>query len=160
MNLADAIRKASVEGVALPEKPKISPPAPEVKKLKQTKSDDHVAALKISQNPETVQEAIPDQANPHVNNGNVVRLELFLTAEQMGGLFRAIMAGQHSVLTAREAASYLRISKERLERLADEGEIPGIILDGRWRFPKPNLDEWMHLQGALHDDLEDQQNVA
>lgn len=97
---------------------------------------------------------IPAAANPAVQSGNVVRLELFLTAEQMSGLFKAIMAGQHTVMTAREAAAYLRVSKDTLMKLAEEGEIPGIVIDGRWRFPKPNLDEWLTMQTIGHEETE------
>ena len=73
----------------------------------------------------------------------------------MGGLFRAIMAGQHTVLTVREAASYLRISQDALVKLAEDGEIPGVLLDGRWRFPKPNLDDWLTMQSVGQEDSED-----
>lgn len=97
----------------------------------------------------------PAPANPAVHSGNVVRLELFLSAEQMSGLFRAIMAGQHTVMTAREAAAYLRVGKDTLMKLAEEGEIPGIVIDGRWRFPKPNLDEWLTMQSVNHDEVDD-----
>ncbi len=100
-------------------------------------------------------QSIPAPTNPAVQSGNVVRLELFLSAEQMSGLFRAIMAGQHTVMTAREAAAYLRIGKETLMKLAEEGEIPGIVIDGRWRFPKPNLDEWLTMQSMSHEEIED-----
>jgi excisionase family DNA binding protein len=97
---------------------------------------------------------IPAPASQAVHSGNVVRLELFLTAEQMSGLFKAIMAGQHTVMTAREAAAYLRVSKDTLMKLAEEGEIPGIVIDGRWRFPKPNLDEWLTMQSIGHEETE------
>lgn len=97
----------------------------------------------------------PEPVSPHVNSGNVVRLEMFLSAEQMGGLFRAIMAGQHSVMTAREAASYLRISQETLVKLAEEGEIPGVVIENRWRFPKPSLDDWLATQSTNTEEAED-----
>lgn len=95
--------------------------------------------------------------HPTVANGNVVRLELFLTAEQMNGMLRAIMAGQHTVLTLREAAAYLRVNPSTLEKLAEDGEVPGVLLEGRWRFPKPNLDEWLQFRSTP---AEDSENVA
>lgn len=95
--------------------------------------------------------------HPTVSNGNVVRLELFLTAEQMNGMLRAIMAGQHTVLTLREAAAYLRVNPSTLEKLAEDGEVPGVLLEGRWRFPKPNLDEWLQFRSTP---AEDSENVA
>jgi len=94
----------------------------------------------------------PEPPHQAVNQGNVVRLELFLQPEQMQALFKAIMQGQHSVLTIREAAHYLRMSVNALQRLADEGEVPGVLIDGKWRFPKANLDDWLLLQATGHDE--------
>jgi excisionase family DNA binding protein len=150
MNFADAIRKVSVDpqtsqalGLESPVRPSgpvapasVSVPAP----AESVTTDGH---------------DVPSAPNPAVHSGNVVRLELFLSAEQMGGLFRAIMAGQHTVMTAREAASYLRLSKERLMKLAEEGEIPGVVIDGRWRFPKPNLDDWLTMHSHVSEEAED-----
>ncbi len=137
MNLADALRRVNSEGQPLPAPHEV-----------------HDAVTAKIPNPHPVDPSlIPDTAHPNVS-GNVVRLELFLSAEQMGGLFRAIMAGQHSVLTLREAAAYLRISPESLLKLAEEGEIPGVQIEGRWRFPKPNLDDWMTLQSVVTEDSE------
>lgn len=142
MNLADAIRKAQGDPVMGATQPTPEPPKKQ-------------EAVKVSMPGVTQAEGeAPDNASPHVN-GNVVRLELFLSAEQMGGLFRAIMAGQHTVLTVREAASYLRISQDALVKLAEDGEIPGVLLDGRWRFPKPNLDDWLTMQSVGQEDSED-----
>ena len=137
MNLADALRRVNSEGQPLP--------AP---------SEAHDAVTPSTPNPRPVDPSlIPDNAHSGVS-GNVVRLELFLSAEQMGGLFRAIMAGQHSVLTLREAAAYLRISQDLLLKLAEEGDIPAVQIEGRWRFPKPNLDDWMTLQSVVSEDSE------
>ena len=92
-----------------------------------------------TENPEPQGQAPPAS----VTSGNAVRLELFLSGEQMTAMLRAIMAGQHSVLTLREAAAYLRISPSTLEKLVEADEIPGVEIDGRWRFPKLNLDDWL-----------------
>lgn len=97
----------------------------------------------------------PEGVHQHVQSGNVVRLELFLSAEQMSGLFKAIMAGQHTVLTLREAAAFLRVSQDTLLKLAEEGEIPGVHLEGRWRFPKANLEDWLTMQSMSHEEGED-----
>lgn len=129
MNLADALRRVNSEtGVQSPSEFKPQQvPQPEAKEP--------------AVDPRATQ--LPAETSPHVSSGNVVRLELFLSAEQMGGLFRAIMAGQHTILTLREAASFLRIGQEALVKMAEDGEIPGILMEGRWRFPKNNLDEWL-----------------
>lgn len=85
---------------------------------------------------------------PNVSSGSVVRIELFLSGEQMTSMLKALMAGQHSVMTVREAAAYLRVAPTSLVELAESGEVPGLLIDGKWRFPKNNLDEWMALQSA------------
>ena len=153
MNLADALRRVNSDGQPLPtpkpareqvaEAPKKSAPQEKITKT----------SPKIN---EADPEVTPEPWHPNVS-GNVVRLELFLSAEQMAGLFRAIMAGQHTILTVREAAAYLRISQDSLVKLAEEGEIPGVHIEGRWRFPKPNLDDWLMMQSV---NSEDSQEVA
>jgi excisionase family DNA binding protein len=90
----------------------------------------------------------PEPPSPHVMTGSVVRLELFLSPEQLNGLFRAVVANQHSVMTLREAASFLRIPASRLEKMAQDGEIPALQIDGRWRFTRSAVDEWMTFQSA------------
>lgn len=177
MNLADAIRKATADPNGNPvlgqntvqatgqitgqpqpnPQPQTTSPKPQPKQAFDQDEISKAADFAAQQF------AVPEPASPFVANGNVVRLELFLSAEQMSGLFRAIMAGQHTVMTAREAAAYLRVSKDTLMKLAEEGEIPGILIDGRWRFPKPNLDEWLSLQKVNQDDSndhEEQEDVA
>lgn len=143
MNLADAIRKASYEP---------NTPAP-------TAGNDPTEAAPAATTDTSASPQMdakqPEPASQHVASGNVVRLELFLTAEQMSGLFRAIVAGQHTVLTLREAAAYLRINPQTLVKLAEEGDVPGLLIDGKWRFPKPNLDDWLTLQTTSQEDSED-----
>jgi excisionase family DNA binding protein len=97
----------------------------------------------------------PEPLHQAASGGNAVRLEIFLNGEQMAGMLKAIMAGQHSVLTVREAASYLRISPKTIERLAEEGEIPVVEIDGRYRFPKSNLDDWLASQSAENEEEKD-----
>lgn len=77
---------------------------------------------------------------------NAVRLELFLTPEQMNLMLRAVMTSHHSVMTLREAAAYLRMTTGTLERMAQDHEVPAFVIDGRWRFPKPALDEWLAIR--------------
>lgn len=75
--------------------------------------------------------------------GNLVRLELSLTAEQIALLFKSIVTGHHTVMTLREAAAHLRVPPHALETLAQEGEVPAFQIDGRWRFSRTALDEWL-----------------
>lgn len=79
-------------------------------------------------------------------HGSVVRLELYLSPEQMSSLFRHVLAGQHTLLTLREAANYLRIGPGSLELLAAQGSIPAFQVDGKWRFAKQGIDEWLQTQ--------------
>jgi excisionase family DNA binding protein len=136
MNLAEAIRKAALEH---PSAPALSPDA--------QPSDHSTLGVKASVQVAETLESGPSSPHAHVASGNVVRLELFLSAEQMSGMLRAILHGQHSVLTLSEAAAYLRVRPHALARLAEDGLIPGFQIDGRWRFTKSSLDEWL----AQHD---------
>ena len=91
----------------------------------------------------------PETIHEPVSQATAVRLELFLTPEQLSHLFKAVAANQHTMLTLREAASYLRIPGHSLEQLAQDGEIPGFLIDGRWRFSKSVVDEWLNSQQQL-----------
>jgi excisionase family DNA binding protein len=48
------------------------------------------------------------------------------------------------VLTAMEAARFLRIKKARLLRLAEQGQVPARKIDDEWRFLRSALEEWLH----------------
>lgn len=76
----------------------------------------------------------------------MVKIELFLSPEQLSGLFRAVAHNQHSVLTLREAANYLRLPVQTVEQLAIEQEIPGLLIDGKWRFTHGALEDWLGLR--------------
>ncbi len=66
------------------------------------------------------------------------------------------------VLTLEEAAFYLRLPTETIERQAAQGQIPGKRIEDTWRFLRAAIDEWLRghdsrtilLQqaGALADD--------
>lgn len=66
------------------------------------------------------------------------------------------------VLTLEEAASYLRMPTETIERVATRGQLPGRRIEDSWRFLREAIDEWLRssdsrtvlLQqaGALSDD--------
>lgn len=172
MNLADAIRVASQGSAWQPENDQ-PPKAKEDAAVVIARAEDCCAELDadlyensaaIAEEDEVDVELQPRQLPepPTVTSGNVVRLELFLNGEQMQGLLKSLMAGQHSVLTIREAAAYLRVAPNTLAELAESGEVPGIFMDGKWRFPKASLDEWMMLSAArrLGAQYEDSENVA
>jgi excisionase family DNA binding protein len=153
VNLADAIRKAAnkpgfdgAQEQAVFEQPTGgSATWPQEPTMKNNNSPSHIE----------MPNQAPEPLNPALQNGNAVRLEIFLNGEQMAGMLKAIMAGQHSVLTVREAASYLRVSPKAIERMAVEGEIPAVEIDGRYRFPKSNLDDWLASQSAENEEEKD-----
>ena len=82
---------------------------------------------------------------------SAVRLELFLAPDQVGSLMRSVFSTQHSVMTLREAAHFLRIPGATLEQLANDHSVPAFQVDGKWRFSKPALDEWMNSQDRQRD---------
>jgi excisionase family DNA binding protein len=90
-----------------------------------------------------------------ISGGNAVRFEIFLSPEQLSCLFRALVSTQHSMMTLREAANYLRIPATTLEQLAVESKIPALQLEGRWRFPKSGIDEWVMLQSFREGEVSD-----
>jgi len=47
------------------------------------------------------------------------------------------------VLTAEEAARYLRLHVKSVHRLVKEGKIPGRKVGGRWRFHRDELEKWL-----------------
>ena len=147
MNFADAIRQArhdSGDGVL----PSVTPtPAPAASFLEvETAEPKAQAAPKSAPKALSTEPSTMTQDNSAHMPGTVVRLELFLTPEQLSGLFRAVVATQHSVMTMREAANHVRVPAHLLEELAREGEIPAFLVDGKWRFPRNGLDEWLNTQ--------------
>jgi excisionase family DNA binding protein len=53
------------------------------------------------------------------------------------------LVGEQDVLTAEEAAAYLRIARATLYRLAAKGRIPAVKVGRVWRFSRSLLDEWL-----------------
>lgn len=158
MNLADAIRKAATEGTLptigeLPNafQPKLIDPDPAAPS-NVLPPQEPTASVSMG-NP-------PEVPNVGVLSGNVVRIELFMSAEQTSGLLRAIMTGQHTVLTLAEAAHYLRVRPQTLAKMAEDGELPGIEIDGKWRFLKNSLDEWLTMTIGQPEADEENQDVA
>ncbi len=52
------------------------------------------------------------------------------------------------VLTAEEAARYLRLHVKSLYRLGKDGKIPGQKVGGRWRFHRDALEKWVRNEKA------------
>lgn len=152
MNLADAIRRAAQAPV-----PVSTTPAAVAWEEPEARFERPTSESIFEQEPLTPEalfsEEAPMSEEPQIEStespnfgGTAVRLEMYLTPEQLSSLFRAVAANQHTLLTSREAASYLRVSATSLESLASEGSIPGFLVDGRWRFSKQAIDEWLTQQ--------------
>ena len=47
------------------------------------------------------------------------------------------------ILTAQEAARYLRLAANTVKRKAQNGEIPAAKIGRQWRFQKAELDKWL-----------------
>ena len=62
------------------------------------------------------------------------------------------MVDEHDVVTAKEAAAYLRIARATLYRLAAKGQIPAVKVGRVWRFSRQLLDEW--LEARMRANLE------
>lgn len=152
MNLADAIRQVHV----LPDSPNAI--TPDVTKTieEDAATSPSAAAQSKFENPRSRVDSPPqamlhEDVTPVSVSGNAIRLELFLNAEQMNSMLRAIMSGHHSVMTPAEAARYLRIPVSQLEKMAEDSSVPALKIEGRWRFPKAALDEWLTLRSFKSD---------
>lgn len=53
-----------------------------------------------------------------------------------------------SMMTLQEVATYLRLHRSTVYRLAREGMIPGFKVGNQWRFSKERVDQWMAAQEA------------
>lgn len=143
MNLADAIRQAatlngtpSVTATATAATVHAPSPLPLGVEESIPLQVDEVAA------------SVPTTLVDHSSGTTMVRMELFLTPEQLSGLFRSVISNQHSVMTIRDAAAYLRLPTHVIEQFAQEQKLPGLLIDGKWRFTRTALDEWLNVQHA------------
>jgi excisionase family DNA binding protein len=144
MNFADAIRQASRDLHTSPEFSSNSAVTPLVTVITPPTTMD------IPNDTEKAPAEVMahDGATPELETlrETTVKLEMTLTPSQISALFHSVAISQHSVLTSREAGAHLRVSVAVLERMAQEGQIPAFILDGKWRFAKAALDEWVAVQ--------------
>lgn len=58
------------------------------------------------------------------------------------------LANGADVLTLAEAAAYLRVSEDQVERLAGPGGMPGRLIGSEWRFLKSALQDWLRAAPA------------
>jgi len=46
-------------------------------------------------------------------------------------------------LTVKDVADYLQLSTDLIYKLAQQGKIPAVKVESRWRFKKEWIDRWM-----------------
>jgi excisionase family DNA binding protein len=146
MNLADAIRQAA-QNVGQP----VAAGTAKIEVIDNSARSAPKSSTESTMEPAFESARLPDPPSAAVSNGGVVRLELFLSPEQLSGLFKAVVANQHTVMTLREAAQYLRIVPSALEQMAAAGKIPAFMIDNKWRFSKSGVDEWLSLQAQKQE---------
>jgi len=56
-----------------------------------------------------------------------------------------------SILTITELHEYLKIPKQTLYALAQQGRIPAAKIGKHWRFQKAAIDRWMRSQHRLRE---------
>lgn len=64
-----------------------------------------------------------------------------------------ILTDPNRILTVKEAASILRVSKSKLYQMVKEGKVPHVSLGGRIIFPEAKLMEWINASvcgGGIH----------
>jgi excisionase family DNA binding protein len=64
------------------------------------------------------------------------------------------------VLTAKEAAEFLRVSENTVKAKARAGQLPGAKVGKEWRFRKADLDEWLARGGTRYEELVDEGLLA
>lgn len=72
-----------------------------------------------------------------------VRIELFLSPDQIQHLLKDSIGAQRTIMTAHEVALLLRTTTKNVEHLAEEGKLPGFLLENAWRFNRETIDEWV-----------------
>ena len=50
---------------------------------------------------------------------------------------------EERLLTAEETATYLKVCRETVYRLARKGQIPAVRVGGQWRFRERDILEWL-----------------
>lgn len=58
------------------------------------------------------------------------------------------MANKDEVFTIEELATYLKLSKSTVYKLAGEDKIPGQKVGRHWRFHKETIDKWLSTKSA------------
>lgn len=153
MNLVDAIRAASQK----PQEPIETEMIPVGHSSMDQVVEGTVSAAQSKVKPsaampqtQLIQDSPPTSSSLEegIDGVRVVRFEVLLTQQQVGDLMQWLAHNMRSVMTLREAAHYLRLRTTQVQTLAEHGDLPAFRVDGKWRFLKTTLDEWMSIQHA------------
>jgi len=79
---------------------------------------------------------------------NFVRLELFLSPDQIQALLKDSVGAHRAIMTVSEVAHLLRTTSKKVEHLAEDGQLPGFKLDDAWRFKRSVIEEWISTNGV------------
>ncbi len=70
------------------------------------------------------------------------------------------MMGTDRWLTLDELAGYLKLSRSKLYRMAQDREVPASKVASQWRFDRHEIDEWMKNQRPGADNNPDNEGGA
>lgn len=56
-----------------------------------------------------------------------------------------------NMLKIAEIADYLRISKEKVYKLAQQGKIPASKIGSQWRFDRRRIEQWLKRQDRYNN---------
>src|SRR5689334_11006559 len=158
MNLADAIRHAAnggsftapVNGAPVKVASQTILPQPAATRKKSSKKSEFVKEVRKSIETNgsglKLEESIENltvTASQNSATAYPVKFELHLSPEQLTGLFKGVVTTQHSVMTLNETARYLRIPGRKVKEMAQLGQIPAFLIDGKWRFARNSVEEWL-----------------
>lgn len=57
------------------------------------------------------------------------------------------------MLTAKEVQDLLQVDRSTVYRMAEAGKLPAIKVGKQWRFPEPQIEQWMHAQTAVANSM-------
>lgn len=65
--------------------------------------------------------------------------------------------GENDVMTVQEVSTYLRLAESTVYKLAQEGQLPGRKVGGRWRFSRQGIETWLRKRPFTRETTEDQE---
>lgn len=57
-------------------------------------------------------------------------------------------ANSESLMTLKEVAEYLRLSEDKVYKMAQAGEIPCFKIGKQWRFRRSEIDRWLRVRAS------------